>query len=93
MGEGGARGSGSLWSSSLVGDPPLPSNVVLIKTGFVPFLNKKFKEFSRTFKETFPVFQGLHSVQKRALSLSFLVLPQHEQFYPHSKKKSIERFD
>ena len=42
------------------GDPPLPSNVVLIKTGFVPFLNKKFKEFSRTFKETFPIFQGLH---------------------------------
>ena len=82
MGEGGARGSGSLWSSSLEGDPPLPSNVVLIKTGFVPFLNKKFKEFSRTFKETFPIFQGLHLVQKRALSLSFLVLPQHEQFYP-----------
>ena len=26
------------------------------------------------------MFQGLHSVQKRALSLSFLVLPQHEQF-------------
>ena len=55
MGEGGARGSGSLWSSSLVGDPPLPSNVVLIKTWFVPFLNKKFKDlqghishFSRT---------------------------------------------
>ena len=70
MGEGGARGSGSLWSSSLVGDPPLPSNAVLIKTGF------------KAFKETFPIFQGLHLVQKRALSLSFLVLPQHEQFYP-----------
>ena len=46
------------------------------------FLNKKFKDFSRTFKDTFPIFQGLHLVQKRALSLSFLVLPQHEQFYP-----------
>ena len=33
------------------------------------FLNKKFKDFSRTFKDTFPIFQGLHSVQKRALSL------------------------
>ena len=28
------------------------------------FLNKKFKDFSRTFKDTFPIFQGLHSVQK-----------------------------
>ena len=81
VGEGGARESRSLWSFSLVGDPPLPSNV-FIKTGFVPFLNKKFKEFSRTCKETFPIFQGLHLVQKRALRLSFLVLPQHEQFYP-----------
>ena len=33
------------------------------------FLNKQFKNFSRTFKDTFPIFQGLHSVQKRALSL------------------------
>ena len=48
-----------------------------------PFLNKKFKEFSRTFKTTCPIFQGLHSVQKKTLeSMSFLVLPQHEQFYP-----------
>ena len=43
-----------------------------------PFLNKKFKDFSRTFKDTFPIFQGLHSVQKRVLSLPFLVLPQHD---------------
>ena len=33
------------------------------------FLNKKFKDFSRTFKDPFPIFQGLHSVQKRVLSL------------------------
>ena len=46
------------------------------------FSNKKFKHFSRTFKDTFPIFQRLHSVQKRVLSLSFLVLPQYEQFYP-----------
>ena len=37
--------------------------------GSYPFLNKNFKDFSRTFKDTFPIFQGLHSVQKRALSL------------------------
>ena len=34
-----------------------------------PFLNKNFKDFSRTFKDTFRIFQGLHSVQKRDLSL------------------------
>ena len=37
--------------------------------GSYPFLNKQFKNFSRTFKDTFPIFQGLNSVQKRALSL------------------------
>ena len=48
--------------------------------GFIPFFGqKKFKVFSRTH---FPFFQGLHSVQKRALSLSFLVVSKHEQFYP-----------
>ena len=40
--------------------------------GSYPFLNKKFKD-------TFPIFQGRHSVQKKSLeSMSFLVLPQHE---------------
>ena len=44
-----------------------------------PFLDKKFKNFSRTFKDTFPIFQGLHSVQKKSLdSMSFLALTQHE---------------
>ena len=37
--------------------------------GSYPFLNKNFKDFSRTFKDTFRIFQGLHSVQKRDLSL------------------------
>ena len=47
--------------------------------GSYPFLNKKFTNFSRTFKDTFPIFQGRHSVQKKSLeSMSFLVLPQHE---------------
>ena len=35
------------------------------------------KDFSRTFKDTSSIFQGLHSVQKRPW-----VLPQHRQFYP-----------
>ena len=41
----------------------------LLTTGFVPFFNKKFKDFSRTFMDTNPIFQGLHLVKKRALSL------------------------
>ena len=29
--------------------------------GLIPFfLNKKFKDFSKAFKDTFPIFQGLH---------------------------------
>ena len=32
--------------------------------GSYPFLNKKFQDFSRTFKDTFPIFQGLYSIQK-----------------------------
>ena len=34
--------------------------------GSYPFLNKKN---SRTFKDTFPIVQGLHSVRKTALSV------------------------
>ena len=41
-------------------------------TRFVPFFTKKIKDFSRTFKDTFPIFRGLHSVQRRALSLCLL---------------------
>ena len=48
-------------------------------TGLKPFSEQKN---SMIFKDTLPMFQGLHSVKKRALSLSFLVLPQHEQFHP-----------
>ena len=33
------------------------------------FWTTKFKDFSRTFKNTFPIFQGLHSVRKRAFNL------------------------
>ena len=38
----------------------------MLVPGFVPFFEQKNP---RTFKETFPILQGLHSVQKRALSL------------------------
>ena len=60
----------------------LPARGHFLLTRFVPFLNKKFKDFSRTFKDTFRIFKGLHAVQKRAWSLSFFVLPHHEKFYP-----------
>ena len=26
------------------------------------FLDQKFKDFSKTFKDTFPIFQGLHTI-------------------------------
>ena len=39
------------------------------KNRIVPFFNKKFKHFLRTFKDTFPIFQGLPSMQNKALSL------------------------
>ena len=43
------------------------------------FLNKKFKDFSRTFKDTFPIFSRTPFSAKKSLeSMSFLVLPQHE---------------
>ena len=41
----------------------------VFKQGSHLFLKKKIKNFSRTFKDTFLIFQGLQSVQKRALSL------------------------
>ena len=50
--------------------------------GSCPSLNNKFKYLSRTFTDTFPIFQGLHSVHKRTSSLCFSLLPQHEWLYP-----------
>ena len=68
-----------------MGDGPSYMNDLLVlnsgingrNTGFIPFFEQKIQGL---FKDTF--FQGLRSVQKRALSLSFLVLSQHEQIYP-----------
>ena len=63
------------------GNQPLLS---YLTPGLVPFfVNKKFKNFSKAYKDTFPIFHGLHSVQKKSLeSMSFKELPQHEQSYP-----------
>ena len=48
-----------------------------------PFLNKKFKDFSRTFKDTFRIFQGPHSVHKKSLeSMSFFSSSTSGEFYP-----------
>ena len=54
--------------------------IFLSLEGPYPFLNKKFKDFSRTFKDTFPIFP--FSAEKSLESMSFLVLLQHEKFYP-----------
>ena len=46
-----------------------PKKLLVVTKGSYLFLNKKIKDFSRTLKDTFPIFQGLHLVEKRALSL------------------------
>ena len=43
-----------------------------LKQGLYPFLDQKFKDFSRTFKDTFPIFQGLHAVQYQAVVFVFI---------------------
>ena len=59
----------------------------MLSTQLANFLRNRVRTLfstknSRTFKDSFPIFQGLHAVQKRDLSSSFLVLPQHELVYP-----------
>ena len=56
-------------------------DVNVLTSGFLPFFEQKIKVLFKAFQGPFPIFQGLHSVQKRALSLSFFSFP-HEQFYP-----------
>ena len=49
-------------------------------TGFAPFFEQKIQGL---FKDTFLIFQGLHSMHKKSLeSMSFLVLPHQENFIP-----------
>ena len=51
--------------------------------GSYPFLNKKFKDFSQDFEGHISYFSRTPFNAKKSLeSTSFLVLPQHEQFYP-----------
>ena len=52
--------------------------------GSYPFLNKKFKDFSRTFKDTFPIFFKVSIQCKKEpwVLCLFSVPPQHDQFYP-----------
>ena len=52
--------------------PPPPCSIApkwLAYMGFVPFSEHKFKDFAKIFKGTFPIFEGLHSVQKKTMSL------------------------
>ena len=60
------------------------SKLSFISTGFVPFLSKKFKAFSRTFKDTVisHFSRTPFSAKKSLESTSFFVFPQHEQFHP-----------
>ena len=48
-------------------------------TGFIPFFGQKIQGL---FKDTFPIFSRTPFSAKKSLSLSFLVLSRHEQFYP-----------
>ena len=52
--------------------------------GSYPFLNKKFKDFSRTFKDTFPIFfkASIQCKKEPWVLCLFSVPPQHDQFYP-----------
>ena len=49
------------------------------KTGFIPFFGQKIQGL---FKDTFPIFSTTPFSAKKSLSPSFLVLSQHEEFYP-----------
>ena len=51
--------------------------------GSYPFLTKKIKDFSRTFQGHISHFSRTPFSAKKSLeSMSFSVLPEHEQFYP-----------
>ena len=59
--------------------PNKSPGVLTIYWGSYPFMNKTFKDFSRTFKAIFPTFQWTQFSAKKGLqSLSFSLLSQHE---------------
>ena len=49
-------------------------------TGIVPFFEQKIQWFFKDFQGHISHFQGLHSLQKRASSLSFLVFHNMSNF-------------
>ena len=52
-------------------------------TGFVPFFEQKLQGLYKDFQGHISHFSRTpFSAKKRFESMSFLVLPQHEQFYP-----------
>ena len=52
-------------------------------TGFVPFFQQKLQGLFKDFQGHISQFSRTpFSAKKRFESMSFLVLPQHEQFYP-----------
>ena len=55
----------------------------ILKTGFVPFFEQKPQGLFKDFQGHISHFSRTpFSAKKRFESMSFLVLPQHEQFYP-----------
>ena len=53
------------------------------ETGFVPFFEQKLQGLFKDFQGHISHFSRTpFSAKKRFESMSFLVLPQHEQFYP-----------
>ena len=53
------------------------------RTGFVPFFEQKLQGLYKDFQGHISHFSRTpFSAKKRFESMSFLVLPQHEQFYP-----------
>ena len=54
-----------------------------VYTGFVPFFEQKLQGLYKDFQGHISHFSRTpFSAKKRFESMSFLVLPQHEQFYP-----------
>ena len=55
----------------------------IISTQFVPFFEQKLQGLFKDFQGHISHFSRTpFSAKKRFESMSFLVLPQHEQFYP-----------
>ena len=63
--------------------PVEKKNILRLWTGFVPFFEQKLQGLFKDFQGHISHFSRTpFSAKKRFESMSFLVLPQHEQFYP-----------